>query len=367
MFPTADVAYPSSALRRAALVQCLIAAFSASLFACAEDRPADPDGAGNGGSAAGSGNDVGRGAAGKGGSGSSDGTAGTSGTSGAGAADSNLYGYFNVVLNPVIEETGAEPNTSLLGKLYAGESPSPMAWQLKEEAEDCKLYTPMALLCQPACSGGALCVSTNMCMPYPPTQTVGSLTVKGLGSSELMVNPIANSYQLPAGTKLPYPPCSAGSKIELAADGGEHAAFTLAAECVAPVEAPDSVKIANGQPLALNWTAAKAGTTRIGVLLDISQHGISKGKIECDTTDDGSLSIPAKLVDALVELGISGFPTVVLTRTSASKAADGGPPNVKLNVSAPYRSAVEIPGLTSCTVDADCPDGRRCQKDLKCE
>jgi hypothetical protein len=278
-----------------------------------------------------------------------------------------LYGYFNVVLNPVIEETGVEANTSLLGKLYAGASPMPMAWQQKDEADGCKLYTPMALLCQPSCSGGALCVATNTCMAYPPTQTVGSLTVRGLGSTELTMSPIANSYQLPAGTKLPYPPCSAGSKIELVAEGGEHAGFTLAAECVAPIEAPDRVAIASGQPLALSWTAAKTGTARVGVLLDISQHGTSKGKIECDTDDDGSLSIPAKLVDALVALGISGFPTVVLTRSSSNKAADGGPPNVKLSVSAPYRSAVEIPGLTSCAVDADCPNGELCQKDLKCE
>jgi hypothetical protein len=116
-----------------------------------------------------------------------------------------------------------------------------------------------------------------------------------------------------------------------------------------------------GQPLALRWTAQAATGTRVHVLLDISQHGTSKGKIECDTADDGMLDVPTKLVDALVDLGISGFPTVLLTRESEGKSG-----NVVLNISAPYRSAVEIPGLTSCTEDSECPMGQKCLTDLKC-
>jgi hypothetical protein len=277
-----------------------------------------------------------------------------------------LYGYFNLVLNPAVEETDTGGNTTFLGKLYDGPNPAPMAWQKKDEADDCELDTPNAVLCQPACGGGAVCVSTNDCVPYATAQTAGTLTLTGLGSSEIRMDPRANNYQLPAGTNLAYPPCRAGAKIELAADGGGHAGFTLAAECVAPIEAPASVTITKGEPLALRWTAGTTAGMHLSVLLDISQHGTSKGKIECDTEDDGMLDIPPKLVDALLDLGISGFPTVLLTRESESKPATGGSGNVVLNVSAPYRAAIVIPGLNSCADDTQCPAGQTCQSDLKC-
>jgi hypothetical protein len=300
-----------------------------------------------------------------GGAGESGSSAGGSGAGGAGGSggsgDSTLYGYFNIVMNPAIEETSTPANTTLLGKLYDGENPSPMNLQKKDEVDDCQLLTPIAVLCQPACGSGAVCVSTNTCMPYATAQTAGTVKVKGLGASEISMEPRANNYQLPAGTMLEYPPCGAGAKIELTAEGGGHGAFKIEALCIAPLETSPQVTLMKGSPLALRWTAQAATGTRIHVLLDISQHGTSKGRIECDTADDGMLDVPAKLVDALIDLGISGFPTVLLTRENEGKSG-----NVVLNVSAPYRSAVEIPGLTSCTEDSECPMGQKCLSDLKC-
>jgi hypothetical protein len=222
----------------------------------------------------------------------------------------------------------------------------------------------MAVLCQPACGSSAVCVSSNNCVPYATAQTAGSVTVKGLGTADITMEARANNYQLPAGTTLPYPPCTPGSKISLAADGGGHGALALEASCIAPLEAPPTVKITKGQPLALRWTAPGATGSRIHVLLDISQHGTSKGKIECETDDDGMLDVPAKLSDALLALGFSGFPTVLMTRENESAPASGG---VVLNVSAPYRAAIQIDGLVSCTEDTDCPSGQKCAVDLKCE
>jgi len=336
------------------------------LFACGDDSsPSDP-GAGSGGSAAGSG----AGAAGAAGAtGASGAAAGASGAAGAaagtgGSSGSKLYGYFNIVLNPAVEETATAASTSLLGKVYDGENPTPMAWQKTDEAEGCTLDTPNAVLCQPVCGGSAVCVSANNCVPYATAQTAGTATVKGLGSADIAMEPRANNYQLPAGTTLPYPPCTAGAKLSLAADGGGHGALMVETSCIAPVEAPASVTLTKGQPLALRWTAPANTGSRMHVLLDISQHGTSKGKIECDTDDDGMLDIPAKLSDALLALGFSGFPTVLLTRENESAPASGG---VVLNISSPYRSAIAIDGLTSCTEDTDCPAGKMCASDLKCE
>ena len=355
--PTSPSAFSS------ALSRCFLAACGASLLvACgAESTGPEEPGAGSGGSAAGSG--AGTGGAGSGGAGAGGsnaaGSAGGSGSGGSG--ESSLYGYFNIVLNPKIEETDTPANTTLLGKLYDGANPTAMNWQKKDEADDCRLDVPNAILCQPACGTTGVCTATNTCSPYAMPQTAGTAKLKGLGASELSMEPRANNYQLPAGTMLGYPPCTEGSKIELAADGGGHGAFKIEAQCIAPLETAATVMVVKGQPLALRWKAPTATGTRVTVLLDISQHGTSKGKIECDTADDGVLDIPVKLIDALVDLGISGFPTVLLTRETEGKSG-----NVVLNVSAPFRSAVEIPGLTSCTEDTDCPMGQKCLTDLKC-
>lgn len=351
---------PSVVRRVIVLSHSVLAASGVCLIlACGDDGSPSDSGAGSGGSAARSGGGAGaaRGAgAGAGGS-----------TGGSGASDPSLYGYFNVVLNPPVEETNTAGNTTFLGKVYDKPNPTPMAWLKTDEADDCEIDTPNAVLCQPACGNSAVCVSTNNCVPYATAQTAGTVILKGLGSSEISLTPRANNYQLPAGTDLAYPPCSAGAKIELAADGGGHGAFVLEAECVAPIETPPSVMITQGQALALRWTAGSTSDTRLHVLVDISQHGTSKGKIECDTDDDGSLDIPPKLVDALLDLGFSGFPTVVLTRTSESKPATGGSVNVLLNVSAEFRAAIVIPGLTSCAADdSQCPAGQTCLPDLKC-
>jgi hypothetical protein len=337
---------------------CLLAIpFAFAVLACGDDSGPSNSDSGRSGSAAGSG--AGKGGAGAGGSAGA--SAGAGGAA-AGSSDSKLYGYFNIVMNPAIEDTAA--NTTILGKLYDGQNPTPMTWQKKDAAEDCELDTPNAVLCQPSCGSSAVCVSTNTCMPYAVAQTAGTVTVTGLGSAEIKLEPRANNYQLPAGTTLAYPPCAAGAKISLAADGGGHGALALEAACITPLEAPASVKLTKGQPLALRWTGATAGDARVHVLLDISQHGTSKGRIECDTNDDGTLDIPAKLSDALIELGFSGFPTVVLTRATESEPASGG---VVLNVSAPYRAAIQIEGLMSCTEDSQCPPGQKCASDLKCE
>ena len=165
----------------------------------------------------------------------------------------------------------------------------------------------------------------------------------------------------------PSDPAAGSGGSAARSGGGAGAARGAGAAAAGATGSSGSVMITKGQALALRWTAGTTSGTRLHVLLDISQHGTSKGKIECDTDDDGSLDIAPKLVDVLLNLGFSGFPTVVLTRANESKPATGGSVNVLLNVSAPFRAAVEIPGLTSCAADdSQCPAGQICLPDLKC-
>lgn len=285
------------------------------------------------------------------------------------SGDDKLHGYFNVNLNPALEETGSPANTSFLGKLYDGPTPAPMTFTQQMEAGGCKLYTPNVWFCEKTCTGGAVCTADDVCTPYPTAATVGTVTLTGLGSNPIAMEPKANNYQPPAGTTIPYPPCTPGAEVKLTAAGGSHAPFTLTASCIDPLELTGGdVKLMKGQPLPLKWKAGAANSkVNVHILLDISQHGTSKGNIQCDVPDNGSLSIPATLVDALLALGVSGFPTVLVTRELVGRADSGGPSNVYLKLSAQYRQAVEIPGLVSCNDSAQCPSGQTCQKDLKCE
>jgi hypothetical protein len=116
----------------------------------------------------------------------------------------------------------------------------------------------------------------------------------------------------------------------------------------------------------VTWRTA-ASSDAVGVLLELNldQHGGSGGFIECEAEDTGSFTIPAALVSALFERGLSGFPSLLLTRRSANSATiDLG--CVQFAVTARAGLMVEVPGLRSCSSDADCADGQTCGTDLTC-
>jgi hypothetical protein len=136
---------------------------------------------------------------------------------------------------------------------------------------------------------------------------------------------------------------------------------------IAPLELTARAQPVSGQPLALAWKPpAQANVSRIEIEMDLSHHGGSKGKIECDVPDTGSLAIPAAQITALQGLGISGFPTVIVTRvaTGSTTTRLG---RATLRVVASVERAVEVEGLHSCTANEDCPAGMTCQVDLKCK
>jgi hypothetical protein len=129
---------------------------------------------------------------------------------------------------------------------------------------------------------------------------------------------------------------------------------------VAPLEltAAVPVPIKRAQPVALTWKApGVAGLSRVKVYLDIAHYGGKKGEIDCDVADTGSFQIPAPLVTSLVDLGVAGFPTIVLTREA--RAASPTEAGVTLAIS----SAIERPvdtGNRDCDEKTPCPPGQTC-------
>lgn len=306
---------------------------------------------------------------------SSDDAGTSSGTDGGaqiqGSGDPNvLVGTFKVrVVAPTDSVSGT---TSFIGKVYDGASLAEVIWESAAKEGDCELFTPRVPFCNTPCGGSSACVENDTCKAYPIARSAGAVTVTGLasttGATSFVASPIVNSYQPPAGFTLAYPPFAEGAPVNLEAAGDYYAPFAIEAQGVSPLVIPDgAIPIAKGSPLALTWTPpTNAGASTIGVKLDISHHGGSRGKIECTTADDGSLAIGATLIDGLVALGVAGFPTVILERrvTGSTTIAPG---RVDLVIAAEVERAVTLDGLTSCNDDTQCPDGQTCQSDLSCQ
>jgi len=287
-----------------------------------------------------------------------------------------LVGTFQVRLVPPVPASGSTPETpgytAVVGKVYDGPTPSQIIWEEGTKEGTCQLFTPRVPFCSTPCGGSAVCVEDETCKDYPSAHSAGQVTAKGLrtksGETTFTMSPIANSYQPPAGVQLAYPAFDEGGEITLEASGDYFSAFTLKASGISPlVLESDMIVLSPNQPVQLKWTPpAKAEISSIHVKLDISHHGGTKGMIECDSEDTGSLELPASLLTELLNLGAAGFPSIIITRKAVG-ATTIAPGRVDVIVSSEVEHAVQIPGLTSCTEDTDCPSGQTCQSDLTCQ
>jgi hypothetical protein len=343
-------------------------AFGALLAACSgsEAEPAASGGAGgsvipNAGAAgtanaSGNGNGAGGNAAG--------------GNAAGGNASGELVGSFQVQL-VVDDEDASMGSTSVIGKVSDGKSPAPVIWTEIKADGDCRLETPSVPFCDPAC-GADVCVADDTCKPHPTGHSVGEVTLDGLnlaaGGSTLMLREIVKAYQPPANTTFAWPPFAEGDEIKIKAAGGDYTAFELTAQGVKPlILTSTTFEVAEATALNITWEAASdPKASQVHLKLDISHHGGTRGMIQCDTDDTGSLTVSADLMTELIGLGVAGFPTFVLTRSTRG-TAQIAPGVVELEVSAKVEQAVTVAGVVSCTDSADCPDGGPCRDDLTCE
>ena len=211
--------------------------------------------------------------------------------------------------------------TSVLGRVYTGPSPSSIVWKEAEKSGSCRLLTPKVPFCAVPCGSAAACVDDNKCQDFPKTVGVGKVTVKGIktkaGATTFTMDPISNTYQPPGGTILDFPPFAEGDAVTLSAGGDTSvSAFSVSGVGIAPLKVlNDTIILADGKPVNLTWTPPKTPSASVvTVMVDISHHGGSKGKIECEAPDIGSLEIAASLVDRLKALGMSGFPKIDISR-----------------------------------------------------
>lgn len=288
-----------------------------------------------------------------------------------GASSAAIVGIFKVMIEqPSMTSTGA---TTVVGRVQDGETPSTVLWSQSMASGDCKLMTPSVPSCTPACGSSAACVATNTCARYPSGLDAGAITISGLrgtsGASPVTLTNVANNYQLPAGTTLMYPAFAEGEALSIQAAGvGSVPGFSLTNAGITPLAVTsNNLTVAANTALNLTWTppAMTSDAQRIRVKLDISHHGGTRGMITCETADDGSLEIAAPLVTALVALGVAGFPSIVISRERTTSSTVGAG-RATFSVVSDTEQFVTIPGVRSCSEDADCMGMGTCREDLTC-
>ncbi|HEY3664865.1 MAG TPA: hypothetical protein VGL19_02650, partial [Polyangiaceae bacterium] len=206
---------------------------------------------------------------------------------GAGSGDPNaLVGSFIVGL--VGKTATDEAYTALSGKVYDGATPDNVAWNVVASDAGCQLLKPSTPFCDPACKNGEVCVAGDQCATYPTAQDLGPIAISGLGATSITMKAIAAGYQLPGDAVLPFPPADEGALIQLNVPGGPYGAFAITSAMVAPLASTGAVTLESGKSLTLDWDApGQPNLARMRIKLDISHHGGTKGKIECDVADSG--------------------------------------------------------------------------------
>lgn len=251
--------------------------------------------------------------------------------------------------------------TQVQGQVFDGVEPIRVSVELMRD-DRCRLLVPPDLSCNPGCAFSTETCGPSGCVPLPQALNLGTVAVDGLEIAMRMEpNGRTLSYSNPARPPLPHPGFQPGADLRLSTGGGDVDVLTLWGWGVTPLTDVGRVMVAEGQPTTLTWSApVDPGPARILVSLDINVHGSGGASLQCDFPDTGSAEISSDMIDALIDQGLSGFPTMEMTRRTVT-STDIGPGCVDFQVAATTTPAVEVEGIVSCNDDAPCvPLGLTC-------
>lgn len=244
------------------------------------------------------------------------------------------------------------------GSVADGVVPSSVP-EVVSESGGCRLLKRQNFACTPSCVGAETCGQDGVCIPYPRQVSVGTVTIAGLTKPAVMdPQTPGNGYFAPDATNPPYTP---GSSIKLSAAGAEtHEAFELYGVGSEPLATAPTWVLTEGEDLVVNWAAPTIETpATILVELSIDQHGSSPLTLQCEFEDTGTATVPASVIDELINSGVSGFPNGKIVRRTVDKTSiDVG--CVELAVGSPLAANVSVAGFIPCNSPDDCPDGQTC-------
>jgi hypothetical protein len=261
--------------------------------------------------------------------------------------------------------TLAEDYTGASGQVLDGIVPGNVPDLVQTEGA-CQLMQARSLHCDPGCVPGEACTESGDCIPYPERSSVGGVTITGLFEALSMEAKWGNTYTNQGS--MVHPGYPVGSDIALVAEGGEFDPFSLRGFGVEALEqsGASEIVIEAGSPTVLSWGPPTVdGPVKVHIELNLNNHGSTSAWIACDVEDTGAFALPASLLDALYAIGVSGFPSLSMSRRSAD-AVTISQGCVEFLVHSDREIPVAISGVTSCTQDQQCPPGQSCGADLAC-
>jgi len=203
-------------------------------------------------------------------------------------------------------------------------------WEVSDEGEDCGRMTFDFTYCEPECTFDEYCDPVELeCRPYPAEAGAGALALQGPGLALVWTAGEYWNQEVPAGSVSP------GDLIEFTATGDATPAFAVSTAAVSPLQPdlechPTGLGMVPGEDMMFSWTPAGDGRIRLEVIA--WNHGGAKDRIYCDVADNGSLTVPADLVDSHM-LGDDEFHGLfILTRYSQSLEDIGGDHKVGLEL-----------------------------------
>ena len=257
-------------------------------------------------------------------------------------------------------DSGGVGYTTVSAGVYDGVSRSNQ-WITAADAGGCRLLDRPT--CAPACAEPMFCATGNRCLGTPTLKDMGTLSIQGL-AVPLELAPIGRYYS--ASIVDPFPPAMPDASITAATSGGDYAPFSLEARAVEPLAFDGAdLSIGHGRSLDVTWTPpTRPGAAHI-VAMVVLQPSVGGPIIECTFPDTGAASIPASLLDRLIDLGINGYPSLRLLRRTVT-STNIAPGCVELEVDATVRRSLSVDGVTLCSDSTECPPPLTCQPTYTC-
>lgn len=259
---------------------------------------------------------------------------------------------------------------SVSGRISDGVVPQSVLQPISgDPIKGCSLYSQPNPHCDPICGPSEFCDFSETCVPYPRQHSAGTIEVLGLVEPVSMIPIGEEGSQQYFFTELPPMIVDVDAKLRLVAHGDENdvTAFELHGYGVGPLpDDPSLLTLRKSRDLELTWeVVGKKASIRIRIFVD--QHGASPLHLICDVPDSGTFSVPKELIKQLIESGVTGFPSLAMTRQVMNHTflPGLGPGCVQFEVSSTNTQGLKVDGHAPCKTDADCPEGLICDTTIE--
>ncbi|MEZ4320270.1 MAG: hypothetical protein R3F61_22515 [Myxococcota bacterium] len=245
------------------------------------------------------------------------------------------------------------------GSVLAGVVPATVPAPV-DSGSGCSLDQRINPFCDPPCPGDQTCSNDSVCIPYPASQDLGTITVAGT-NPPVRMDPFVPGYNY-SNTSVSNPPVTPDALVEMRIPDSPWGDIQLHAVGVEGLQTPEDVLIVTDDTdLQVTWTPA-GGLARSSIYfeLNIDQHGNSPILLSCEWPDNGSGSVPSSLLVQLINAGVTGFPSARVTRYTADRTDVGADGCMELEVTSQRQRDVRVDGFTPCNGPGQCPPPQEC-------